>query len=181
MSEDKWKQFIYRNLIFSFCPWRGGLGVGRVRSVVVGERTDVFTHGVPQNMDHIPMFLLIRGTTQKCDQNFHLFPNRDRYHDNYTGPFLVWEVCVPVWEGWDHWVGETGGEGRLTFYFEQQIKWEVKGIHICGGRWNQRLQVKTVGSPLLGCTGLCGELEHQKISTRLIGESFECVMGECVI
>ena len=32
----------------------------------------------------------------------------------------------------------------------------------------------------LTSTGLCGELEHLKIQTRLIGESFECVMGEFV-
>ena len=30
-------------------------------------------------------------------------------------------------------------------------------------------------------TGLLWELEHLQIETRLIGESFECVMGECVI
>ena len=28
---------------------------------------------------------------------------------------------------------------------------------------------------------MCGELEHLMIETRLIGESFECVMGESVI
>ena len=33
----------------------------------------------------------------------------------------------------------------------------------------------------LGYTGLHGELEHLKIEMSLIGESFECVMGECVI
>ena len=33
----------------------------------------------------------------------------------------------------------------------------------------------------LAYTGLRGELEHLKIETRLIYESFECVMGECVI
>ena len=30
-------------------------------------------------------------------------------------------------------------------------------------------------------TVLLWELEHLKIETRLIGESFECVMGECVL
>ena len=30
-------------------------------------------------------------------------------------------------------------------------------------------------------TGLRGDLEHLTIETRLIGKSFECVMGECVI
>ncbi len=42
---------------------------------------------------------------------------------------------------------------------------------------------KTDGSMCLGYTGLHGELEleYLMIETRLIGESFECVMGECVI
>ncbi len=43
------------------------------------------------------------------------------------------------------------------------------------------IKPKTDGSTRLTYTGLCGELEHLKIETRLIEESFECVMGECVI
>jgi hypothetical protein len=41
----------------------------------------------------------------------------------------------------------------------------------------------TVGlaSTRLVYTGLCGELEHLKIETRLIDERFASVMGECVI
>ena len=54
-------------------------------------------------------------------------------------------------------------------------------IHISGGRSNERLKVKTDGSNRLEYTGLCWDLEHLVIETRLIGESFECVMGECVI
>ena len=50
---------------------------------------------------------------------------------------------------------------------------------MCGCRCNERLISKIDGSTRLSCTGLCGELEHLKIETRLIGESFECVMGEC--
>jgi hypothetical protein len=58
-----------------------------------------------------------------------------------------------------------------------------KGIHTCGCRYNERLKAKTDGSTRLPYTGLHGELEHlnPRIETRLIGESFECVMGECVI
>ena len=66
-------------------------------------------------------------------------------------------------------------------YYEQQIKREVKGIHICGCRYNERRNAKTDGSTHLTYTGLHGELEHLKIETRSIDESFECVMGECVI
>ena len=67
------------------------------------------------------------------------------------------------------------------FYYAQQIKRELKGIHICGCRCDERLKFKTDGSMCLTYTGLRGELEHLKIETRLIVESFECVMGENVI
>ena len=40
---------------------------------------------------------------------------------------------------------------------------------------------ETDGSNRPGYTGLRGDLEYLTIETRLIGESFECVMGECVI
>ena len=46
-----------------------------------------------------------------------------------------------------------------------------------GCRWNERLEDKTDGSVRLGYT----DLEHLTIETRSIGESFKCVMGECVI
>ena len=59
----------------------------------------------------------------------------------------------------------------LYFYYEQQIKRELKGIHTRG--CNERLKAKTDGSAHLTYTGFCGELEHLKIETRLIGESFE--------
>ena len=52
---------------------------------------------------------------------------------------------------------------------------------ISGYRYNERLKAKTDGSKCLTYTGLCGDLEHLTIETRLIRESFECVMGECVI
>ena len=42
-------------------------------------------------------------------------------------------------------------------------------------------KAKTDGSMRFAYTGFRGELELLKIETRLIGESFECVMGECVI
>ena len=40
------------------------------------------------------------------------------------------------------------------FYYEQQIKREPKGIHICGCRGNERLKAKTDGSMCLGYTVL---------------------------
>ena len=41
---------------------------------------------------------------------------------------------------------------RFYFYYEQQIKRELQGIHICGGRSNERLKGKTDGSVLLTYT-----------------------------
>ena len=63
----------------------------------------------------------------------------------------------------------------------QQVKRELKRIHVSGYRCNPRLKAKTDGSNRLVYTGLRGDLEHLTIGTRLIHESFECVMGECVI
>ena len=71
--------------------------------------------------------------------------------------------------------------GTCFFCYEQQVKWELKRIHVSGYRCNERLKSKTDGSKRLTYTGLCGDLEHLTIETRLISESFECVMGECVI
>ena len=78
----------------------------------------------------------------------------------------------------------TECRGRKTpiyVYQEQLIKRKLKGIHISRCRCNERLKAKTDGSQGLTYTGLCGVLEHLMIETRLIGESFECVMGEFVI
>ena len=69
----------------------------------------------------------------------------------------------------------------LNFYYEQQIKGELKRIHISGCRCNEKLKAKTDGSKRLTYTGFLGDLEHLTMETRLIGESFECGMGECVI
>ena len=60
------------------------------------------------------------------------------------------------------------------FYYEQQVKRDLKGIHICGCQYNERLKTKTDGSTRRTYTVLCVKLEHLK-------KSFECVMGECVI
>ena len=71
--------------------------------------------------------------------------------------------------------------GLLPIYYEQQINRELKRIHISGCRCNERLKTKNDGSKRLAYTGLRGDLQHLTIETRLIGESVECVMGECVI
>jgi hypothetical protein len=60
-------------------------------------------------------------------------------------------------------------------------KARTKGNTYSGCRCNERLKVKAEGSTCLTYTGLCGGLSHLKIETRLRGESFESVMGVCVI
>ena len=70
---------------------------------------------------------------------------------------------------------------ELEIYYEQHINRELKRIHISRCRCNERLKAKTDGSKHLTYTGLRVDLEHLTIETMLIGESFECVMGECVI
>ena len=70
---------------------------------------------------------------------------------------------------------------HCIIYYEQQITRELKGIRICGCRCNERLNDKTDESTRLTYTGLCGKMEHLKMETRLIGVSFECLMGECVM
>ena len=57
----------------------------------------------------------------------------------------------------------------------------LKRIHTSGYRCNERLKAKTDGSKCLAYTGLYGDLDHLTIETRLIGKSFERVMGECEI
>ncbi len=42
---------------------------------------------------------------------------------------------------------------NLHVHYERQIKRELKGIHICGYRCNERLKVKTDGSKCLTYTG----------------------------
>jgi hypothetical protein len=68
-------------------------------------------------------------------------------------------------------------QNSSVFIMNNRLNRYLKGIHICGCRWNERLKVKTEGSTSLTYTGFHGELEHLKIETRLICESFECVMG----
>ena len=48
-------------------------------------------------------------------------------------------------------------------------------------RCDERLKDKVEGVTHLTYTGLSGGLEHLKIETRLIDETFASVMGECEI
>ncbi len=65
--------------------------------------------------------------------------------------------------------------GTRTF---QVTEVYLRPIYEC--RCDERLKAKAVGSTRLAYTGLRGGLEHPKIETRLIDESFESVMGGCV-
>jgi hypothetical protein len=69
----------------------------------------------------------------------------------------------------------------LTFicvYYES-IKRKIKIKCICECRCYERLQTRTKEFTCLVYTGLVVELEHLKIETRLIAETFANVMGEC--
>ena len=74
-----------------------------------------------------------------------------------------------------------GRDPRGTTFYHEQVHREVKRIHTSGCRWCERLKPQTDSSKILRYTGFHGDLEHLMIETRLIGESFECVMGECMI
>jgi hypothetical protein len=60
-------------------------------------------------------------------------------------------------------------------------KARAKRIHIYGRRCNETLKAKTEESTHLTYTGLCGGRGHLKIETKLRGDRFESVRGECVI
>jgi hypothetical protein len=68
---------------------------------------------------------------------------------------------------------------ELVYY--SSIKRELKTRSIYDCRCNERLNPKDEESTCLSYTGLLEELEYLKIETRVIGEKFASVMGECVI
>jgi hypothetical protein len=71
---------------------------------------------------------------------------------------------------------------RPSFLFIiEEIKRELKRIHIYGCRCNERLKAKTERSTRLSYNRLRGGLGDLKIETRLRDERFENVMGACVI
>jgi hypothetical protein len=68
---------------------------------------------------------------------------------------------------------------KNSVYYYESIKREsqIKRIYEC--RCDERLQTKSKEFTRLPYTGLVLELEHLKIETRLINESFANAMGEC--
>ncbi len=66
-----------------------------------------------------------------------------------------------------------------VFIMKRKRKLNRRLIYEC--RCDERLKAKAEGSTRLGYTGWRGGLEHLKIETRLIDESFASVVGECVI
>ncbi len=70
---------------------------------------------------------------------------------------------------------------RVRIVYYETIKRELNRRLIYEGRCDESLKGKPEESTRLTYTGLCGELEHLKIETRLIDEMFSSVMGECVI
>ena len=64
----------------------------------------------------------------------------------------------------------------IHYTLDQWYRWELKRIHTCGCRSNERLKDKTGGSTRLSYTGLRGGLEHLQIEKRLRGERVESVL-----
>ncbi len=73
-----------------------------------------------------------------------------------------------LFEGHDEGMDEDHIQLEQWWRSTESDKWDV----IDSGNWIQ----KTVWNRMV-----TGELEHLMIETRSIDESFECVMGECVI
>jgi hypothetical protein len=69
----------------------------------------------------------------------------------------------------------------FLFIMKRQNESSREYLYIYECRCNERLGAKAEGSTRLVYTGLRGGLEHLKFETRLRGERFECVKGECVI
>jgi hypothetical protein len=65
------------------------------------------------------------------------------------------------------------------FVYYEEITREVKREYLYQCRCNEGLRDTSEGSTRLPYTGLCGGLEHLKIETRLRGERFASVKGEC--
>ena len=68
----------------------------------------------------------------------------------------------------------------MTDIYYESIKRELKIRPIYECRCDERLKTKVEESTYLSYTGLLGELEHLKIETRFIDETFASVMGEYV-
>jgi hypothetical protein len=67
---------------------------------------------------------------------------------------------------------------NIVYYESIKLELQTRPIYEC--RCDETLKGKTEESTCLAYTGLIGELEHLKIETRLIDETFASVMGEYV-
>jgi hypothetical protein len=71
-------------------------------------------------------------------------------------------------------------KARVFFFvYYESIKREIKRRLIYEYRYDKRLKTKNEESTRLVYTGLVVELEHLKTKTRLKGEKFVSVKGEC--
>jgi hypothetical protein len=70
---------------------------------------------------------------------------------------------------------------KTSIIYYEEIKRELNRRLTYECRCDERQKAKAEGSTRLAYTGLRGGLEHLKIETRLRGERFESVKGECVI
>ena len=138
-----------RGLVQSFleCPW----GRWWVHSATPPRDFDVLPVPSPDPSFHVTMSV------------FGGIWLNDSHPFNYT--FQVF-CSSRLSNCWSH----TTAELEITFGYEQQMKWEIQGIHICGCRCNERLKSKTDESKSLPYIGLLGELEHLTIVTSRLGE-----------
>ncbi len=80
-------------------------------------------------------------------------------------------------KGWSRKNNNLTFNFRVVYYESIKRKPKIRGIYEF--RCDERLQTKSKEFTHLAYTGLVLELEHLKIETRLINESFANAMGEC--
>jgi hypothetical protein len=108
-----------------------------------------------------------------------------------TGQTETYPYCFPITDIGNHvfwkqillweWEENTFPETSEKFVYYATIKREINRRLPYECRCDERLKPKTKRSTPLTYTGWSGGLEPFKIETRLIGERFSSVMGECVI
>ena len=137
---------------------------------VAGSRCPIYHIVSRWNLLRITVKLLSWWSLWSCrwGPNWYLKTTRRKVKEHLTGfgwkPNLESKTILKTLLLW------TTGKDR-----------EIQRKHLSGYRCNERIKAKTDGYKRLTYTGLSGDLEHLTIETRLISESFEFVMGECVI
>ena len=142
------------------------------------DMTDNPQHDVPES--------LMRGRTiVSWSSVMSCGKQEDTLFRDLRGQEIIFWSCNNLWVVFILFIitekARVKGRGRykVSVLWKTNI-WSLRRLKPQWGRCYEGLHSKTDGSTFLTYTGLCGELEHLMIETRLTGESFECVMGECV-